>query len=161
MATPQIRRPRRVVPLVDIEKQFLLFLNSWRTATVAGTDRDRASKIIKAWFEKGGDGTHEITQNDTGSLSVEFEDPIMLPGVTAIGLENVRRESSVLDEDALDELLDTLDEKDRKRVAKRVTVIEYDQDELFALQQEGKISEAQLDGLFTTTVTWALTVKKQ
>lgn len=162
---PATRRPRRVTPLVDVEKSFLEFVTYWRTATTAGRKRDAARDRIKAWFDKGGDAEHEVTVNDQGSLLVEFDDPIQLDGVTVTGLENVRKESSELDLDKVDAWLDSVsDEATRKALAKRlykpVTDYVFQQDQLYRLQQEGVISEELLDSLFTTEITWALTVKK-
>lgn len=157
--TTAVRRPRRTTPVPDIEKQFLLFATNWRTATTAGKDRDKARNVIKSWFEAGGDADHEITVNDNGSQVIEF-DPIAIDGVKILGLENVRKETSSLDLDKVDELLDNLPESVRRRVVKRVVDYVVDPDELFKLNQEKVITDDQLDELFTTNVTYALTVKK-
>lgn len=164
MATParttSARRPRRVTPLVDIEKDFLLFVTNWRTATVAGKARDKARDTIKVWFEAGGDRLHEVSVNEAGSQAVEFDEPLLIDGVKILGLENVRKESSVLDQDAVDDLLDSLPEDVRKRVVKKVVTYEVDPNELFKLNQEGIIKDDQLDDLYETNVSWSLTVKK-
>ena len=158
--TTAVRRPRRVTPLVDVDKQFHTFAYNWRTATVAGKARDKARDAIKAWFEKGGDSEHEITFNDNGSQLVEFDEPILADGVTITGLENRRTETSELDLDKVDELLDTLPADVRKRVVKKVTEYIVDPDELFKLNQEGVIKDDQLDALFSTDIKWALCVTK-
>lgn len=170
MATPSpsrtvaARRPRKVAPIHDIEKLFHEFVYNWRTATQAGNRRDKASALIKSWFERGGDPDHEITVNDNGSLAFEFEDPMVLDGVTVTGLEAVRRESSQLDLDLVDAWLDKLPEDRRaeltKKLYKRVTDVVFQPDALFALQQSGAISEDQMDSFYTTSTTFALTVKK-
>ena len=164
VAATRNSRPRRVTPLHDIEKSFLEFVTFWRTATVAGKKRDKARDHIKDWFEKGGDAEHEIMVNDQGSQLVEFEEPIMLDGVTVTGLENVRRESDNLDLDKVDAWLDSLPEAKRTELSatlyKQVTDYVFQQDALYALNQAGVISDELLDSLFTTDITWALTVKK-
>ena len=158
------RRPRRVTPLHDIERSFLEFVTFWRTASVAGKKRDKARDHIKEWFEKGGDADHEITVNDQGSELVEFAEPLVLDGVTVTGLENVRKQSDELDLDKVDAWLDSLPEEQRKALAKKlykpVTDYVFQQDALFRLQQEGVITEELMDSLYTTDITWALTVKK-
>lgn len=158
--TVRVSRPRRPAPITDIEKQFLLFVTNWRTATTAGKSRDKARDVIKSWFERGGDPDHEITVNDNGSQIIEFDEPLAVDGVKILGLENRRTPVSELDLDAVDELLDTLDSKVRSRVVKKVVDYVVDPDELFKLNQEGVISDEQLDELFTTDVKWSLCVTK-
>lgn len=162
--TVAARRPRKVTPIHDIEKQFLLFISAWRAATAAGKARDKASAVIKAWFERGGDSDHEISVNDNGSLGYDFPEPVLLDGVTVTGLEAVRRESSELDLDLLDEYLDKLPEGRRaeltRKLYKRVTDTVFQPDALFALNQSGEITDDDLDSFYTTSTTYALTVKK-
>lgn len=162
--TVAARRPRRATPLQDIEKTFLEFVTYWRTATTAGRKRDKARDFIKDWFEKGGDGDHEITVNDQGSLLVEFDEPVTLDGMTVTGLENVRKQTDRLDLDKVDAWLESLPEAQRKELSGRLykPVVDYvfQEDQLYRLQQEGVITEAGLDSLFTSDITWALTVKK-
>jgi hypothetical protein len=162
--TVRATRPRRTTPISDIEKFFLQFCTSWRTASTEGKKRDKARDIIKEWFEKGGDGDHEITVNDQGSQLVEFEDAVVIDGVRITGLENVRRQSDDLDLDKVDAWLDSLPEVERAKLAKKlykpVTDYVFQQDALYALNQAGVLSDAVLDSLFTTDITWALTVKK-
>lgn len=156
-------RPRRTTPLQDIEKSFLEFITFWRTAKTAGTKRDKARNAIKDWFEKGEYGSHDVTVNDQGSLLVEFDEPLMLDGVTVTGLENVRKQSDELDLDKVDAWLESLPEGQRQELTKRlykpVTDYVFQQDQLYRLQQEGVLSEAAMDSLFSTDITWALTVK--
>lgn len=162
--TVRATRPRRTTPITDISKEFLTFCTSWRTATTEGKKRDKARDRIKEWFEKGGDADHEITVNDQGSQLVEFDEPVVIDGVRITGLENVRRQSDDLDLDKVDAWLDSLPEDTRKALAKKlykpVTDYLFQQDALYALNQAGVITDAVLDSLFTTNLTWALTVKK-
>lgn len=158
--TIRVSRPRKPAPIADIEKQFLMFVTSWRNATTEGKKRDKARDVIKTWFERGGDPDHEITTNDNGSKLVEFDEPILVDGVKVLGLENRRTPVSELDLDAVDELLDTLPETVRKRVVKKVVDYIVDPDELFKLNQEGVISDDDLDALFTVEDKWSLCVTK-
>lgn len=170
MATPSpartvaARRPRKVTPIQDIEKLFHTFVYNWRTATLSGKNRDKAALAIKAWFERGGDADHEVTVNDNGSLAYEFDEAIVLDGVTVTGLEAVRKESSTLDLDAVDAWLDKQPAAQRakltKQLYKTVTDVVFQPDALYALNQQGVISDADLDALYNTSTTYALTVKK-
>lgn len=157
---PRVTRPRKVTPLVDIDKQMHAFIYNWRTATVAGKARDKARDLIKAAFERGSVGDHEITVNDNGSQLVEFDEPVVADGVTILGLENRRTETATLDLDKVDDLLDSLPADVRKRVVKKVVDYIVDPDELYKLNQEKVITDKQLDELFTTEVGWSLCVTK-
>lgn len=155
-----VRRPKRPVPIADIQKDFLAFATAWRTAHAATRVRDAARDRIKGWFEAGGDADHEITINDNGSQLIEFDEPLLVDGVKILGLENRRTETNELDLDLVDDLLDTLPQAVRNRVVKKVVSYETDPNELFKLNQEGVISDEQLDALFTPDVKWALCVTK-
>ena len=150
------RRPR--TPVSDVTKSFHEYLYHWKIAKAAADKRDRAKGVIKQWFEAGADG--KATINESGSQVYEFDEPLLIDGTKFLGVENVRRESTTLDLDKLDDLLDTKDPKVRSRVVKKVTEYVVDPDEVFALNQEGVITDAELDALYTTEVTWALGVKK-
>lgn len=160
--TVAIKRPRRTAPLVDFDKQALMFITNWSTARSAGKARDKARDFVKAWFAKGGDPDHEITVNENGSQIVEFAEPVLVDGKKVLGLENRRTVRSELDLDLVDEWLDSLPEAQREALSRKLykKVVEhvFQPDALFALQQEGVITEEQLDALFSTTETWALCV---
>jgi hypothetical protein len=152
-----VRRPART-PVADIDKAIHEFLYNRSIAKNAGKLRDKARDTLKPWFASGAGG--RATVNDNGSQEVEFEAPLLIDGVKYTGLENVRKESSALDLDLVDDLLDTLGKDVRSRVVKKVVDYVVDPDELFKLNQEGVITDEQLDALFTVDVTWALGVKQ-
>lgn len=162
--TVRVSRPRRTTPILNIDKEFLLFVTNWRTATTAGNARDKAKQAIKRWFESGGDGDHEVMVNENGSQIIEFTEPVAVDGVKVTGLENRRTAVTELDLDRVDEWLESLDEETRaaysKLLFKKVTDYVFQPNALFALQQQGKITEEQLDALMSTSVSWALCVTK-
>jgi len=168
MAVPQrnivVRRPRNVVPIRDIERHFHDFAFNWRTASAAGKARDKARDHIKAWFAKGGDGKYEIAVNENGSQLIELDEPIEVDGVRITGLENRRTVTSELDLELVDAWLESLPEDKRlaysARLYRQVTDTVFEPNELFKLQQEGALSEAAMDSLFTTSESWALCVTK-
>lgn len=160
----RVSRPRRTTPLLNIDKEFLLFVTNWRAAATAGNARDKAKAQIKRWFESGGDVDHEVMVNENGSQIIEFPEPVAVDGVKVTGLENRRTAVTELDLDKVDEWLDSLDEETRKahfkKLFKPVTDYVFQPDALFALQQQGKLTEAQMDAMMTTSVSWALCVTK-
>jgi hypothetical protein len=161
--TVAVARPVRApkVPVSDHTKAIHDFLYNRSVARAAGKLRDAARDVLKPWFDSN---PADVTVNDTGSKELEFDAPLLIDGVKYTGLVNVRKESSVLDLDKLDNLFDTMDPEVRARlharVMKTVTDIVVDPDELFAANQEGVITDAQLDSLFTTEVSWSLGVKQ-
>lgn len=162
--TTAARRPRRVQPLVDIEKQFHAFLYNWSVATKAGKERDKARDRIKTWFGSGGDSGHEIGVNENGSQILEFPEPLEINGHKFTGLENRRTVTSELDPDLIDEWLESLPVDKRLEISKRIMkrVVEYvlDPNEIFKLNQEGIIDDDILDSLYATDVKFSLNVVK-
>ena len=157
------RAPRRTVaPLLDVEKDAHEFLFQWGVAKDAGTLRDRAKARLKKWFEGGGDGKHEITVNENGSQSLEFDEPLRIGGRTFTGLENRRTAVTHIDPDLVDEWLESLPQAERealsKRLLQREVVYTLQIAELYVLNQEGVISDEVLDSFSATDVTWALNV---
>ncbi len=152
-----VRRPART-PVADIDKAIHEFLYNRSVAKNAGKLRDKARDVLKPWFDGGAGG--RATEDENGSKTVEFEAPLLIDGVKYTGLMNVRKESSELDLDLVDDLLDELGQTARNRVVKKVVDYVVDPDELFKLNQEGVITDEQLDALFKTTVTWALGIKQ-
>jgi len=156
------RRPANAAPISDIQQQFLLFLTNWRAAKTAGAVRDKANKAIKEWFAGGIFGGRNVTVNENGSLVLEFDAPLDIDGKKILGLENRRTVTPELDLDRVDAWLSTLPAakrtKFRAELYKRVVSEEFDADALYALQQEGALSEAELDAMFDNRVTWALCV---
>jgi hypothetical protein len=151
------------MPVADIDKLFLEFVTLWRTVKVAGNKRDKTRDLIKLWFAKGGDPDHEVTVNETGSQSVDFEDELEIDGVTVVGIENVRKEVNEIDLDRVDAWIATLPPAQaaevRKMLYKTVTTVEFQPDELYRLNQTGVLSDRVLDSLYETDIQWALTVK--
>lgn len=150
-------------PLTDIQKTIHSYLDSWATVKDAGTARDAANKLIKAWFARGGDGA-PITVNETGSQLYEFAAPLDIGGRKFTGIENTKRTASFIDPDLVDEWLDKLPADQREAMAarlfKQVTEFQLQTEVLFTLNQEGILPDAALDSMYTTEVTWALNVKR-
>jgi hypothetical protein len=74
-------------------------------------------------------------------------------GQTFTEIKREKRTSIGLDEDAVDTLVNATGIRDR--VFKEVTTTVLDQDELYVLNQEGVISDEELDALFTEKISYA------
>ena len=154
------RRPR--TPLVDIDRAKHEFFYNWSVARTAGAARDKARDTLKAWIGAGAGGL--VTENETGSQIVEFAEPMLIDGHKFLGLENRKTVTSSIDPDAVDALIDSLPVKVKaevqRRVLKEVIDVVIDDEELFKLNQEGVLSDEQLDSVFAESVKWSLNVVK-
>ena len=131
--------------------QFLFYRAEQAKAT---TRRDKLSKSLKEYIAANGEETPE------GHLEVLFSDPLTIDGVAYLGLRNQRTNPQpLLDTERAEKLLDNLGLKDR--VAEEVTVIQWHWDELYVLNQQGLISDEDLDSLFDAPEPrWSLVVIK-
>lgn len=86
-----------------------------------------------------------------GHKVVPFPAPIEVDGITYTGLRNERRRTTRLDEEKATEILKAAGLYDEATV--KVTTL--DQDKIFALYQEEKISDADIAEIFVTEITWA------
>lgn len=149
---------RRAVrkPIADIAKQYHLFLTNWSQAKACGTARDSARDQIKGWM--AGHVGKGVEVDENGHQRVDFDVPLEVDGKKYVGLENRRTVATGFDVEAAMELVDSLPAADRKRAVKTVVTEEIDQGMLFVLNQEGKISDDELDSCITERVTYSLNV---
>lgn len=109
-------------------------------------ERDRLRDELKAYVET----THDVTDVD-GHQYRELSSPVTVAGKTYKTLKRERRVSTTLNEDRLLELAHEKGFTDRV-----IKTMEYvDQDEIYVLYQEGKLTEEELDSLFDRNITWA------
>jgi hypothetical protein len=85
-----------------------------------------------------------------------FPDPLEIGESVYLGLRAQASSSVLMDEEAAIELLDKKGLTDRVR--KEVTAIQWDWSELFELNQEGLISDAEFDALMETQTNYSLVV---
>ena len=163
MSPRSVAQRRR--PLSDMAKDWHEFFYNHGQAKEHADARDKAKGRLKKWFETSDDPRFYADEN--GSVFFDLPEVLEIDGRKYDGLENRRRASSSVDLDKVDEWLDGLPESHRNKLYERLfkpvvrTDIEFQQDELYALQQEGVIPEDMLDpenedGFITTEVTWAL-----
>lgn len=118
--------------------------------------KDPLGKELKAHIAQSG----ELDAN--GNVDLLFPEPLTIDGETFLGLRNQKiQPAPLVDEEKVDELLATLPPEIRERVVREVTITVRDDDELYVLNQEGLITDDQLDGvMFTPEPRYSLVVIK-
>ncbi|MER5754314.1 hypothetical protein [Streptomyces sp. NPDC002088] len=152
MATVQRRTTRRVEKPIRLDtetpvekvRQFLV-LKFQETQVV--TRKNHLRDEISAYVDSNGD------EDEKGSKFWRLPEPIEVNGQKFTEVKREKRTSVGLDEDAVETLANSKGIRDR--VFKEVTTTVLDQDELYVLNQEGVISDEELDALFTENVSYA------
>lgn len=144
--TRRIEKPISLDPENPIEKvrQFLL-LKFQETQVV--TRKNYLRDEISAYVDAAGE------TDEKGNKFWKLPTPIEVNGQTFTEVKREKRTSIGLDEDAVDTLVNEKGVRDR--VYKEVTTTVLDQDELYVLNQEGVITDEELDALFTEKVSYA------
>lgn len=111
------------------------------------------AETLAAQAEQDGDPEGDIEFDEKGSIYIPLPS-FDGPNGRVSGFKRERRVSTVFDEDKALALLEAKgDPKLKKRAIRTIEVI--DQDEFYVLQQEGLITEPELDSLFEEKVNWA------
>jgi hypothetical protein len=172
------RRVRNAVSLV--QRNALLFLQQNSIAAAANKLKNTARDEIKSYTLPDEDkeelNPNNVRIDENGHRYYDFEEPVTIEGKTYTGLRNQRTVSSFVDMDKVREFFDgtwqgdpdaTLSEAEQARradlklrVYKPVTTWEYDFEELYRLNQQGLLTDAEIDMLTSTSVTWALNAVK-
>jgi hypothetical protein len=87
-----------------------------------------------------------------------FPEPITIGDFTYQGLRNQASEKHLFDDDRAQTLLAAKGLTDRVR--REVTTVEWDYDELYSLNQEGLLTDDELDSLLEIEVSYSLVVIK-
>jgi hypothetical protein len=102
---------------------------------------EKGGNLLKDYVAANGEETAE------GHLEWYFDEPVTIGDETYKGLRNQRKPGEpLLDEERAEELLTKLGLRDE--VIKEVTVEVADWQQLYVLNQEGKLTDEQLDSLF-------------
>jgi hypothetical protein len=144
--TRRAERPINLDPETPLEKvrQFLILkFQEQQIVTRKNKLRDDVSAHV--------DATGEV--DEKGSKFWKLPTPIEVNGQKFTEIKRERRVSTKLDVDAVDTLVNEKGLRDR--VYKQVTTEVLDQDELYVLNQEGVISDAELDGLWVESASFA------
>lgn len=128
-------------------QQAQLYLFHRYEAATAEKPRDRAKKWLKDFIQQNG----KIADN--GNVVSAFDKPMVIGNTTHYGLE-LRKipgaESFDPEEVKVFLLKKKLDIEDYEQVFYTVRIDKFDQDALYVLQQEGKITEKELRKLVHT-----------
>lgn len=152
MATVERRTTRRVekpislqtdTPLEKVRQFLLLKFQEGQIVTRKNHLRDE----ISAYVDTNGQ------VDEKGSKFWDLPAPIEVNGQKFTSVKREKRTSIGLDADATEVLMTQKGLKDR--VFKEVTTTVLDQEELYVLNQEGLLTDEELDALFTETTTYA------
>lgn len=125
----------------QVETQFRLFALDKKSMDSIKAHQDQTKKALLTVLEDHG------SKDDKGHLWIEFDGPV--EGYT--GMQRQRRVSQAIDDQATDDLL--TERGLRGKCYKMVEVL--DQDAVMALLYEGELTEADIDTMFPTTISYA------
>ncbi len=106
------------------------------------------------------ENTDEFRLDDKGNRYYDFDDPIFIGGKAYSGLQAQRRVYSEIDLGGAEHLMRRLGQELFDRVFRQVTIRQFSEDDLYLLNQEGVVSDAELDDLIIEKETWALVAVK-
>ena len=132
-------------PKTGVVATFLQFLHLQAEERVLKTRREKLKTELTTVAEEYGEA------DDKGHLVHSLDSPVEFEGKSYSGFMKQRRVSSSFNEETAEEIL-------RKREVYEdalSTQVYLDQDKVYRLQQEGRISEDDLDAMFEENVTWA------
>lgn len=111
-----------------------------REASTISTRANALKDRLKKWFQES--ASDEVYENENGSKFFDFSSTISDGKDEYKGMELRRSVSTVFDEDTAETILK------RKGVYEEALTPVLDQDKIYRLVQEGKISEKDLDKMF-------------
>lgn len=116
----------------------------------AKSRREELRDNLKKWIISNCD------QDENGNYIYEFDSPLLLQyaGGKVYGLMAQRRVSEFIDEDRAWEIVDKYDIRDK--VVEEVTTEELNFDALYALNQQGIVSDEDIDSILELKETFAL-----
>ena len=129
----------RRTPKAGVIGKALQFLTLTSDAKVLTDRATSLKKDLMTFLEDNGE------VDERGHKTYSFPEPVVAGGKTFTGLKRERRVSDRFDEDIAEEILTK-----KNLLAEALYQPEpvIDQDAIYRLQQEGKISEAELDRMF-------------
>lgn len=114
-------------------------------ASKISTRSEALKKRLKEWLPTAAEGY----QNENGSVFVDLDETVEVAGQSYRGMELRRSVSPKFDEDEATKILK------KKGVYEEALTPVLDQDKIYVLVQEGKITEKDIDKMFTTTESFA------
>jgi hypothetical protein len=113
-----------------------------------GKKRDTYRDVLRDWLMTDG------REDENGHRYLDFDDDLTIEGKTWRGIQAQRRISASIDLDAAEELAKSRGIYDE--VFPIVEIREFNEDALYAANQRGLVSDADLDALVTEHVTFAI-----
>lgn len=113
-----------------------------------GKSRDSYRNLLREVIMEDG------REDENGHRWLDFEEDLTVEGKTYKAICAQRRISSSIDLDATESLAKELNLYDEVFPVKEVR--QFDEDRLYALNQQGKITDEQLDSLITEVETFAI-----
>jgi hypothetical protein len=129
-----------------IVNKAMQFLSLRHEEKVIKTRKDQLRDAIKKYM------ADNSRVDERGNQYFGLGDTITVDGKEYNALKNERKVSTYLDEDRLVELAEGKGLRDR--IIRTIEVV--DQDEVYVLNQEGLLTDEELDSLFEERITWAL-----
>jgi hypothetical protein len=122
--------------------------------------RTDARDMLLEWLLTRGTDDEGCRTDDRGNRYYDFTEPLFIGGTAYAGLQAQRRVYSEIDIGATEHLLRRLGTDPFDRVFRQVTIRQFDEDALYMLNQEGLVSDEDLDSLLIEKESWALVAVK-
>ncbi|MFF1701307.1 hypothetical protein [Streptomyces sp. NPDC058252] len=144
--TRRAEKPIALDPDNPVEKVRQFLALKFQEAQIV-TRKNKLRDEVSAFVDANGE------TDEKGSKFWKLPAAIEVNGQKFIEVKRERRTSISLDEEAVEELVNRKGIRDR--VFKEITTTVLDQDELYVLNQEGLIDDAELDALFVEKESFA------
>lgn len=138
-------------PVSSLLREAQAFLHNKTEAERIGKIRDESKRFLKKYLLSEED---DVYADEKANRYVDFPDPLTIGEDTYAGIKLQRSVSVSIDEDRAKELLAA--KSLINYVMHTVTVEEWDWDELYTLNQMGRISDEELDALLEENITWSV-----
>jgi hypothetical protein len=130
-----------------VESVFAEHITLKRQGSVLTTRADALKSKLKDWFKST--ASDDVYENEQGSKFYDFPETISDGKETYKGMELRRSVSAKFNEDEATKILQ------RKGVYNEALTPVLDQDKIYVLLQEGKITEKDIDKMFEETESFA------
>lgn len=151
-------------PLSELKKTAHTFLFNRGRAEDYGKIRDEAKAFLKDWFLAVNTSGRMVNGevDDKGNRTLWFDDPLTIGDVTYTGVQAQRKEPTpVIDTDAAADLLREKGSEFYEQVFKRQVTRVFSEDDLYTLNQEGVVTDDELDALLVVgNTSYAIVVVK-
>lgn len=142
MATT-VKRKTTINPTATFAEHIVLK----RQAATLKTRADGLKDRLKKWFLET--PSDEVYENEHGSKFLDFSETVSDGKDNYKGMEARRSVSTKFNEETAEQILS------RKGILQEALSTYIDQEKVFRLQAEGKITEKELDKMLEESVTWA------